>query len=746
MQTKSPRRLTLFSSTLLEINENRTSKKSIPLSFLRQFTKKINDLNENQQHLAEQCQTVYSEHPEYVLTEQDVSELLPNMRIEPNSRALEVFGITHHNEFNKQEVQYRLSPQMYINAMRLNTCAEIEFDEKIQFAFKMADHDRNGLIDRKDMWKLLSYQNEENNIGLQDAVLDEMVESIFEELDKENNGTIDQEGFKQFFMRFKDKNLSISTERKRFASLNTTARRNTTEVKNARSLYLRQLLDIEGTKYFWMFMYLVGSVATGLWYLTAYDGGGVPGRGIAKMFSGLINYHLMLLVLIINKSFITFLRIIPFLPRIFPINKNIIFHKYMAVIMIICAIGHTGSHLFGTFIYFSSTPINVLNTKLYSPMQQTPSYPTLLFATVPGLTGIFLLIGFILMAVLARKPVRTDKYELFWYSHHLYIAMLILLHIHGMKEYVAAQTYWKWIIAPALLLVVEKVFKFYKMIAYRYEILKLRVSSGVIELELKRPRNFMYTAGQYAVLNIPQISTTQWHPFTISSCPIDETINFYISPAGWWTKQLAQMAKDYEGGKIKALPRVRIDGPWGAPSQHYENFKHLMIISSGIGATPFCSILREILERIKRGDKNIKFKEIDFFWINRKPQNTKWLNKVLLDLQKESQTDGVRRLNLYIFYTGAYEKYDFRSFMLWNGFEFMIEKGRLTSDKLANFDCMHWGRPDWDEIFAQVSEKYKSKNVGVFACANKILCREIYAKCLKYSSAANFHFFKENFG
>ena len=740
MQKKGlQRRLTLYTSTILNAKEDQ---QNIPFSFLKQFLRKMNTQPTQQRKIAAQCTQLYKNHPEYIVTEKEISDLLPNMVIAPNNKALAVFGICFHETVDEKKY-YKLSPLLFIYAILLNTCNDMDFDEKIRFVFNMSDDDQDGLLDRKDVWKLLSYQNEENGIGLQDAILDEMVDTIFEELDEDRSGTIALDEFTQFFSRFKTSNIVISVSRKRAATLESEAAGNRRK-KVDRWFYLKQQLSIEGTKYFWMFLYLVGLVLTAWWYFKTYYEG-ILARGFAKMFAGMVSYNLAFLILIINKSFITFLRVIPFLPRVFPVNKNLVFHKYMAVVMLVCAIGHACSHLFGTFRLISGTPIEELNKVLYSPMPETPSYGKLLFGTVTGLTGIFLLIGFIAMIVLARKPIRAKKFELFWYSHHLYIAMFILLHIHGMKEYVAPQTYWKWVFAPCLLLLIEKTFKFYKMAAYRFQILKLRVNSGVIELELKRPRNFMYTAGQYAVINVPQISGLQWHPFTISSCPTDSTIVFYISPAGWWTKKLAQLAKEYETKKIKALPTVRIDGPWGAPSQHYEDYKHLMIISSGIGATPFCSILKEILGRLRRNDQRLKFKEIDFFWVNRKPQNTRWLNKVLLDLRKESQGENGSRLNLYMFYTGAYEKYDFRSFMLWNGFQFMKEKGRLTSEKMANYDCMHWGRPDWDDVFAKISEKYKGKNVGVFMCANKILCREIYGMCVKYSDLTNFHFFKENF-
>jgi len=38
-----------------------------------------------------------------------------------------------------------------------------------------------------------------------------------------------------------------------------------------------------------------------------------------------------------------------------------------------------------------------------------------------------------------------------------------------------------------------------------------------------------------------------------------------------------------------------VDGPYGAPAQDYQNFDVLLLIGLGIGATPFISILKDLL-------------------------------------------------------------------------------------------------------------------------------------------------------
>lgn len=47
------------------------------------------------------------------------------------------------------------------------------------------------------------------------------------------------------------------------------------------------------------------------------------------------------------------------------------------------------------------------------------------------------------------------------------------------------------------------------------------------------------------------------------------------------------------------FPKILIKGPFGAPAQNYKKFDILLLIGLGIGATPFISILKDLLNQIK---------------------------------------------------------------------------------------------------------------------------------------------------
>ena len=41
----------------------------------------------------------------------------------------------------------------------------------------------------------------------------------------------------------------------------------------------------------------------------------------------------------------------------------------------------------------------------------------------------------------------------------------------------------------------------------------------VTNLIIERPRNFLYSPGDWMFIKVPAISGSEWHPFTISSAP-----------------------------------------------------------------------------------------------------------------------------------------------------------------------------------------------------------------------------------
>lgn len=94
-----------------------------------------------------------------------------------------------------------------------------------------------------------------------------------------------------------------------------------------------------------------------------------------------------------------------------------------------------------------------------------------------------------------------------------------------------------------------------------------------------------------------------------------------------------------------------MDGPYGAPSSHIFMAQHAVLIGTGIGVTPFASILQSIMHRhwksrhtcprckyewssaIPRSVMNLR--KVDFFWINRNQHSFEWFVNLLSQLEIE---------------------------------------------------------------------------------------------------------------
>ncbi len=113
-------------------------------------------------------------------------------------------------------------------------------------------------------------------------------------------------------------------------------------------------------------------------------------------------------------------------------------------------------------------------------------------------------------------------------------------------------------------------------------------TSDTFTISLKSENNnkLNFKAGQFCFLRINKNKLYARHPFTISSSPDKDIIEFTIKLAGRFT----ETAKDLQSGET-----VFIDGPFGnfIPPEN----KKLVFVAGGVGITPFISILRDRISR-----------------------------------------------------------------------------------------------------------------------------------------------------
>ncbi len=238
---------------------------------------------------------------------------------------------------------------------------------------------------------------------------------------------------------------------------------------------------------------------------------------------------------------------------ILPLDKHIYFHKVTGRLVFVYSLMHTVAHLGNIGFNMVPDPIGILNANHIPisavnapPENQSYDFYDWLMTTKPGLfgtiggianpTGVALMILLTIMVICSMTWVRKGgSFEVFYWSHLLYIAYWSLLILH-------APHFWFWFIVPFIIFLLEKIFR---MALSMSEKGKSWVTTGVILpsrvvcLYIKRPPHFAFKPGDYIFINIPTIATFEWHPFTISSAPEQsEEISLHIRVVGHWTNKL----------------------------------------------------------------------------------------------------------------------------------------------------------------------------------------------------------------
>lgn len=209
------------------------------------------------------------------------------------------------------------------------------------------------------------------------------------------------------------------------------------------------------------------------------------------------------------------------------------------------------------------------------------------------ITGAILTVIFLLMIIFARPTVRKKHFRWFYRVHIIGAALFYpLLIIHGMYR-TRPETY-KYIIPAIVIYIADRLLR---RAHVSTTTLQLSATNSFFKddnvLELRVPKPFRYCAGQYAELQVPSINR-EWHPFTIASAPHEPTLALYIKKLGDWTGIVHDQISRRTQGIDDSLLTVRVRGPYGAPCQHVRGYDRVVLISGGIGATPFSAVCKEL--------------------------------------------------------------------------------------------------------------------------------------------------------
>ncbi|KAF3830488.1 hypothetical protein GH733_004307 [Mirounga leonina] len=629
-------------------------------------------------------------------------------------------------------------------------------EEKSRLMFRMYDFDGNGLISKDEFIRMLRSFIEISNNCLSKAQLKEVVESMFRESgfqDKEeltvsarcphSNADVecaaqrlpcpmDTDPPQEIRRRFGKKVTSFQpllfteAHREKFQR----GRRHQTlqQFKRFIENYRRHIGCVA------MFYAITGGLFLERAYYYAFGAhhmgitdttrvGIILSRGTAASISFMFSYILLTMC----RNLITFLRE-TFLNRYVPFDAAVDFHRLIASTAISCTV-------------WAMCPLSVLSCLFPGLFHDDGSefpqkYYWWFFQTVPGLTGILLLLVLAIMYVFASHHFRRHSFRGFWLTHHLYILLYVLLIIHGSFGLIQLPHFHIYFLVPALIYGGDKLVSLSRKKVEISVVKAELLPSGVTHLQFQRPQGFEYKSGQWVQIACLALGTTEYHPFTLTSAPHEDTLSLHIRAAGPWTTRLREIYSPPTGDGCARYPKLYLDGPFGEGHQEWHKFEVSVLVGGGIGVTPFASILKDLVFKSSVSCQ-VFCKKIYFIWVTRTQRQFEWLADIIREVEENDRQDLV---SVHIYITQLAEKFDLRTTMLYiceRHFQKVLNRSLFTGLR----SITHFGRPPFEPFFKSLQEVHPQvRKIGVFSCGPPGMTKNVEKACQLINKQDRTHF------
>ncbi|XP_007900474.1 NADPH oxidase 4 isoform X2 [Callorhinchus milii] len=436
------------------------------------------------------------------------------------------------------------------------------------------------------------------------------------------------------------------------------------------------------------------------------------------------------------------------------LDKSKTFHVTCGFAICVFSVVHVAAHMVNAFnfsLHYSEDfpALNVAHYRDEDPRK-------MLFTTLPGVTGFFMVLVLFLMCTSSSYSLRFSNYDIFWYTHNLFIIFYILLFLHvtgGVLKYQVnindhppgciganktlvddfpvpvyppkqfaegytkpehgiennlervcseaprfrsnVQETWLWVSGPLCLYCVEKL---YRIIWSNKPATIISVNShpsDVIEIRMVKD-NFRARPGQYIVLHCPSVSTFESHPFTLTTNPTENrgTFGVHLRVLGDWTERFRELLLSEPHQNAEILPILQ--------QRKYPKYDW----------------------------KQYKLRRLYFIWVCREIQSFHWFADLLCTLHnklwQENRPDYLN-IQLYLSRTDGIQN-------------LLGEKYQALNSRLII------GKPRLKLLFEEIAKCNKKKCVGVFCCGPSELSKELHKLSNQNSShGTKFEYNKESF-
>ncbi|XP_002281695.1 putative respiratory burst oxidase homolog protein H [Vitis vinifera] len=674
-----------------------------------------------------------------------------------------------------------------------------DLDSRLQIFFDMCDKNGDGKLSEDEVKEVIMLSASTNKLSNLKQHAAEYAALIMEELDPDNHGHIEMWQLETLLRGMVGGSEEGPKFNKRAQTLSRTMIPKKYRTPVSKHLSKTQEFLQDNWKRVWLVtLWLSINLTLFIWKFNQYKtkkAFKIMGYCLctAKGAAETLKFNMALILIPVCRRTLTKLRS-TFLSALIPFDDNINFHKLIALAIAIGVFIHTIMHVTCDFPRLISCPPRKFRRILGPQFNfKQPTYGDLL-ESITGTTGILMIVMMSFSFTLATHSFRRNVIKLpwpfhhlagfnaFWYAHHLLVLVYVLLVIHGYFLILSRNWYmkttWMYVMVPVLFYASERTLTSVHEHNHQVGIIKATIYTGnVLALYMTKPPGFKYKSGMYLFVKCPDVSNFEWHPFSITSAPGNDYLSVHIRTLGDWTTEIknrfakvceppsAQPKKGAlmrmetraatETGDVQAgFPRIIIKGPYGAPAQNYKKYDILLLIGLGIGATPFISIMKDLLNDIKPNDSDSSYSDaheatkkgperVYFYWVTREQGSFEWFKGVMNDV---AEYDHGHMIEMHNYLTSMYEEGDARSALIAmvqslqhakNGVD-VVSESRIKA---------HFARPNWKKVFSHLASTHQSAKIGVFYCGSPTLAKPLRQLCKEFSlnSSTRFHFHKENF-
>ncbi|KAJ4974175.1 hypothetical protein NE237_007349 [Protea cynaroides] len=667
---------------------------------------------------------------------------------------------------NRDDRQLEITkPQFHEYWIRIT---DPSFNSRIRIFFDLFDRNKDGKITEMEIKQVMLLSASSNKLSMTQEEAEDYCTLIMEELDTSKRGFIEISQLQRLF--FTESQIAVSSQ------CNIPGNQNHKMIRtpSIEEIYLRT---------YWRRSWIIGlwlTICMTLfsWKFIQYShrnsfqcaGYCIP---TAKGAAETLKFNMALILLPVCRNTVTWLRMNRRINSIIPFNDNINFHKLIAGGIVVGVILHAGAHLICDFPRIASCNHLVFRRTIAGCFGgDQPSYMEILGSpeVLIGIAIVVLMaIAFTLATPLSRRrssslpwPLRqVTGFNTFWYSHHLFIIVYALLIVHSLLLFlthdVREKTTWMYIAFPVLLYLYERIFRAIRSGLYHVEVLEAKTYAGkVLSLKLSKPEDFNYRSGMYIFIQCPQISSFEWHPFSLTSAPEDNYINVHIRTQGDWSYQMYSLFQEALAPVGSGFPKIYIDGPYGAASQDHIKYDVIVLIGLGIGATPFISILKDVVHGLRKpnvdyedggesGITNTKGPSKAYlYWVTREQSSFEWFRDVIKEVSHANRKQDV--VEIHNFLTSVYEDGDARSALI-SAIQALYHAKKGIDIVSKTPVRTHFARPNWTKVFSNLARSHEGERIGVFYCGHSALARELERLCTKLTTktTTRFVFHKENY-